>query len=225
MEPKAVLFDIDETLTNPEQSYLTYTRRFLRDFSDRIALPSATLEAVLEVPWRGYDTWYHVLRAILACSLWRKKLSFVELRQHWYDVHAQCVEPAEGLYDILPWLTSCGARIALVTNGYTDIQISKVQHLGIIHHIADVIISEEVQVKKPDPVIFRHALDSLRLAPRDTVMIGDHPLTDILGARAAKLPTVWLEGRFSWEGGVLPRKRIRKLVELKSLCYTAEMKT
>lgn len=43
-------------------------------------------------------------------------------------------------------------------------------------------------IGKPGPLLFDEALAALRLAPKDAIMIGDNPATDMAGALAANIP-------------------------------------
>ena len=45
---------------------------------------------------------------------------------------------------------------------------------------------------KPDPRIFRHALDALGVSPEDAAFVGDSRPRDMEGARALAMPHVWL---------------------------------
>lgn len=64
------------------------------------------------------------------------------------------------------------------------------QQLGIDQYFAAVVTSVDTGVRKPDPAIFRTALDRLRVAPSETVMVGNDPSRDIPGARALGMRTV-----------------------------------
>lgn len=55
----------------------------------------------------------------------------------------------------------------------------------------DVVVgSGDVGLAKPDPAIFRHALRLADCDPGMALMVGDHPLEDISGARSAGMRTV-----------------------------------
>jgi putative hydrolase of the HAD superfamily len=54
------------------------------------------------------------------------------------------------------------------------------------------VISGEVGVAKPSPVIFDIALDRLQLTSADVWHVGDTPSTDVAGAAAAGIHSVWL---------------------------------
>ncbi|MGI8550305.1 MAG: HAD family hydrolase [Dehalococcoidia bacterium] len=55
-----------------------------------------------------------------------------------------------------------------------------------------IISSERAQSYKPFPGIFRRASNLLDLEPAQMLYVGESPLPDVLGARAAGLPVAWL---------------------------------
>jgi putative hydrolase of the HAD superfamily len=59
--------------------------------------------------------------------------------------------------------------------------------------VAAIVDSEVVGVAKPDPAIFRHALDAVGTAPERTLHVGDSRRYDVEGARAAGLHPVHLD--------------------------------
>jgi putative hydrolase of the HAD superfamily len=58
-----------------------------------------------------------------------------------------------------------------------------------------VLISDGEGVSKPDPEIFRRALERLGTNASDAVFVGDHPDVDVSGARAAGMKAVWRRDR------------------------------
>ena len=66
------------------------------------------------------------------------------------------------------------------------------------HYLSTVVISEAIQVQKPDPRIFAHALTQIGCRASDTWFVGDHPVNDVLGAGAVGLRAIWLSGVCPW---------------------------
>lgn len=107
-------------------------------------------------------------------------------------------------------------RLALVTNGAPDVQREKLAHTTLAEHFAAIVISAEVGAGKPDPRIFRAALEALDVASADAVMVGDSLERDVAGARRAGLRSVWLDrADIGVAGPVAPDARIRTLGELR----------
>ena len=70
--------------------------------------------------------------------------------------------------------------------------------LGLGRHLDFVVDSSAVGVEKPDPRIFRIALERARLEPQQAVYIGDLYSIDVLGARAAGLHAVLMDPGRCW---------------------------
>jgi len=62
--------------------------------------------------------------------------------------------------------------------------------LGIGRYLDGSVFSSEVGVRKPDPRIFREALDRVAAEPSHTVFVGDRLYDDVTGARSLGMRTV-----------------------------------
>ena len=85
-------------------------------------------------------------------------------------------------------------RLGIVTNGASGHQWKKYRQLGLESCIpkADVTVSGDVGISKPEPGIFRAAEDAIGLMPRDLWLVGDSLKHDIEGAHAAGWHTIWM---------------------------------
>ena len=104
-------------------------------------------------------------------------------------------------------------RLAVLTNGNAD-----VRRLGLADYFQFALCAEELGVGKPDPLPFREALRRAGVAPGEAVHVGDHPLDDIQGARAAGLRAIWYNPRgLAWQGEAAPDAQISRLDQLPQL--------
>jgi YjjG family noncanonical pyrimidine nucleotidase len=112
-----------------------------------------------------------------------------------------------------------GRRLAIITNGLAEVQRPRLAASVIADRIADVVISGEVGVAKPDPAIFDIVLERMgRPSRHEVLMVGDSLSSDVAGGLAAGLDTVWfnpagLPGR----AGLAPTHEIRSFDELVGL--------
>jgi len=81
-------------------------------------------------------------------------------------------------------------KLHIITNGFQEIQDTKMQNSHIDGYFEHVINSEMAGVKKPNPIIFQLALKLAKVAPKNAMMIGDSLEADILGAKALGLHTL-----------------------------------
>ncbi|OIO11671.1 MAG: hypothetical protein AUJ52_01715 [Elusimicrobia bacterium CG1_02_63_36] len=63
--------------------------------------------------------------------------------------------------------------------------------LGLHHHFEDIITSEDSGARKPDPRPFRAAMKVLGTTPAETLMVGDWPERDIVGAKKLGIKAAW----------------------------------
>lgn len=93
---------------------------------------------------------------------------------------------APNVADALAQIDEAGVKIGIICDvGLTPSSRLReyLERYDILRHFDHWSFSDEVGVYKPDPVIFRHALDGLGVAPERAAHIGDLRRTDIAGAR------------------------------------------
>ena len=78
------------------------------------------------------------------------------------------------------------------------------QHLGISRFFTHIFISSEIGADKPDPEIFRRALNLIDLKPDEVLHVGDDPQRDWKAASAAGLSIFRLDR---------PKNSLRDLLE------------
>ena len=91
--------------------------------------------------------------------------------------------------DVAPALSRCrarGLRMAVVSNANGTVR-SKLERLGLASFFQTIVDSTEEGVEKPNPGIFRAALDRVGGRPETTLHVGDLYHVDVLGARSAGL--------------------------------------
>jgi putative hydrolase of the HAD superfamily len=82
-------------------------------------------------------------------------------------------------------------QLHIITNGFDDIQATKLHSAGIAHYFGQVLTSENSGHRKPSPEIFALALARTGAAVGESLMIGDNLDTDMAGGRAAGLDTLY----------------------------------
>lgn len=89
------------------------------------------------------------------------------------------------------------ARVAIVSNNARDEQLGKLRACGLDQLVDAVVVWEDVRIPKPDPAMFRIALE--RLDPgacaETAVVLGDSWSADVMGAMAAGMRAVWFNRR------------------------------
>jgi putative hydrolase of the HAD superfamily len=90
-----------------------------------------------------------------------------------------------------------GLVVGVISNSNGSVQRALVE-AGLAAHLEFVIDSSVVGMAKPDPRIFELGVRAARVAPEETVYIGDSYFVDVVGARRAGLGAVLFDpGRVS----------------------------
>jgi len=114
-------------------------------------------------------------------------------------------------------------RLALITNGAPDIQGAKIDGSNLASFFETVIISGDYGFGKPDPRIFELALQRLKVAPDEAVMIGDNLNRDVAGAHAAGMFTIWINryNRTLGNNDPIPDLELTSLIDLPTILTSA----
>ncbi len=95
----------------------------------------------------------------------------------------------EGAHETLTYLKG-RYKLHIITNGFTEVQYSKLNNCDLTHFFDLILCTEEIGVNKPNPLVFQTALERTNALASKSVMIGDNPETDILGAQNCGFKTV-----------------------------------
>lgn len=98
---------------------------------------------------------------------------------------------AEDAHDALRRLRDAGLRLGVVSN--SDGRVEEALEASGLRGYFDVVVDSALAgVEKPDPAIFRPALEALGVPPASALYVGDLYEVDVLGARAAGIEAVLL---------------------------------
>ena len=117
----------------------------------------------------------------------------------------------EGAVEVLEYLKQ-KYELHIITNGFEEIQSLKMQKSGIDKFFKEVITSESVGVKKPNPKVFEFALRKAETIPEEAIMIGDSYEADILGALNCGMLAIHFTTEIKPAVGVI---NIQSLLQLK----------
>jgi putative hydrolase of the HAD superfamily len=88
-------------------------------------------------------------------------------------------------------LTRC--RIGIVSNTEAVLTRSDLERFPILLSADTVVLSSEAGVRKPDPALFRIALERLHASADSCVVVGNSLAEDVEGARRAGLRAIYVE--------------------------------
>ena len=103
------------------------------------------------------------------------------LYEELYPDTAKCLRSLEKKY-----------KLGIIANQIPGAE-KRLEDMGIRQFFDVIVASAEEGVAKPDPRIFRIALDRTGCAPEQAVMIGDRIDNDIVPAKQLGMKTVWIK--------------------------------
>lgn len=240
MNPRALLFDLDDTLvsfsTGQERLWLDilnkHTELFHAPGADRDVLHLVRVldETVGPAYWadadravRGRLELYRARREVLTLALaelgWDLPLERVnQIADAYTDAKENAVAPLGDSLMVVTELARRGYRLGLITNGGSEFQRRKLKRYQLERCFEVVLVEGEWGVGKPHPSVFREALRCLDVAPGDVWMIGDNFEADMRGAASVGIGGVWLHhGRAVPASEVTPLHCISHVRELLGL--------
>jgi putative hydrolase of the HAD superfamily len=195
--PKAILFDLDDTLwpiapviLQAEHTLFawlsTHAPRVAQQFTID-SLRQARLALLAQRPEFHLDLGALRRAGLLAAfEQAGEDAAKVELAMTEFFAARNAVTPYD---DVLPGLTRLRERtlIGSVSNGNADLQT-----IGLSHHFKVSVAAHQLGCAKPDAAIFHAACRELGVVPADAVYVGDDILLDVQGAQRAGLRAVWM---------------------------------
>jgi putative hydrolase of the HAD superfamily len=210
--PKAVLFDLDDTLW-PIAPVIAEAERslhaWLAQHAPRVAAAfsvDALRQARQELLARQPE--FHLDLGAL------RRAGLVDAFAHVGEDSARIEQAMEHFFaarnavapydDVLAGLERLSQLVLVgsISNGNADLRA-----IGLSHHFKVSVAAHQFGCAKPDPAIFLAACAELGVAPADAVYVGDDVLLDVRGAQQAGLRAVWLNRTGSTghlEHGVVP---------------------
>jgi putative hydrolase of the HAD superfamily len=210
--PKAVFFDAGETLVYPHPSFAELFTEVLRQ--ENVVVEPAVVQDVVS----AYSQKFTETVQSGEARLW--STSAERSRTFWDGVYRGFLEEVgvpddhdhlvDRLYttftdlasyrlhpDVVPTLDRLReARLALgVISNFEEWLERLLETLGVADYFPVRVISGIEGVEKPDPAIFRIALERGGVAPEESVYVGDHPFFDIEAAEEVGMVAVLIDRR------------------------------
>jgi len=153
-----------------------------------------------ETLWNKYHKGLITAEDLKWKRMWRTLLEFKigheamarELSQRFLEI----LPTKKGLFpytiEILEYLKNKGYHLHLITNGFEQTQWNKLRTSGLDPYFGEVVTSESSNSVKPQKEIFDFALHKTGAGLSESIMIGDNPDADILGAINAGMDSVFV---------------------------------
>lgn len=208
---KAVIFDFDHTLYDRRLTLLASVEELMDRLKEYLR-PDVTKEEFTEAllyaemaPEGYYGNGYQGVRDLLD-----QKGVFAEAPDKstyaldFYHAMSHHIVLFEDTYSTLQTLRDIGYKVALLTNGITEMQTKKLSDTRVPEYMDEIIISDSLGQQKPHPKTFFAICRKLGIKTSEAVYVGDNIICDICGARGAGMKTIWFPFVNNWPDDVTP---------------------
>jgi putative hydrolase of the HAD superfamily len=117
-------------------------------------------------------------------------------------------------HEVLRYLQS-NYHLHIITNGFAEVQYRKMHQSNLTPYFKTITNSELAGAKKPNPIIFEHALQVASATKSNSVMIGDSLDADVLGALDFGMQAVFFNPLN--EAAAADICQINQLIDLKNI--------
>ncbi|MDJ0786270.1 MAG: HAD family hydrolase [Myxococcota bacterium] len=231
--PRVILLDLDDTILSYSRGNEAHWDELALEYAPRLRTGVEELSFALEKArrwfWsdrerndRGRLDMLGSRRAIVADALRRLELvAHAELGQELADRYTwereERMQLFPGALEKLSEWRAAGIPLALCTNGHPSFQRAKIERFALEPFFDAILVEGELGFGKPDPRVFRGALEALGAGPDEAWMVGDNLSADIAGAQSVGVHGVWVDHRDVGlpEGSeVSPDRRVTAIAEL-----------
>ncbi len=181
MRPRALLFDLDDTLYRERRFMLSGYAAVAADVAARTGAPArAVLRRLARAASSGGRG--HAFQDL--CERHDLDESVIPELVAIYRGHAPRLKLPRATRRVLEAIRPAW-RVGVITNGPPEVQQRKLEALGVPPLVDVVVLAHACGARrgKPDAEPFLHALAQLGVLPSRAVMVGDDPRADIWGAR------------------------------------------
>lgn len=198
---KAVFFDLDNTLFNQSKAHKTAISQMKEEFKflfDNIE-ENRLMEVFNGAEERAIEE-FRKGKPLVTIRLNRTK-EFLEsldldveyadeFNERFYELYPTFDMEIEGAKQLV---RDCSGNYSLgvISNGSKGVQCKKLRALGIEDYFENILLSEEIGIRKPDPGIFLEAIKEMGGNTEECLMVGDSYHSDIVGAKEAGMKACW----------------------------------
>ncbi len=99
----------------------------------------------------------------------------------------------DGAFQLLEYLSDKGYTLHILSNGFEEVTHRKCELSGIRNYFATITSADELNIRKPHPEIYAHALLKAGASIEESMMIGDDWVADVEGGKAFGLKVVFFD--------------------------------
>lgn len=181
---QAMIFDMDGVLVNSHPAHYRAWQRFLQ----YIGKTEENLHIIYEGRKRE-----EILRSFVGHDIEPQELRDLgRLKDELFQEESSLVEPIPGIPELLATLSAEGVKCAVATSAARPRCTDMLANLDLLRHFEVIIAGCDVTSGKPDPTIYRKAVEGLGISAANTLAVED-AVSGIIAARGAQLRCIGIE--------------------------------
>lgn len=140
------------------------------------------------------------------------KLLATHLAQEFRAFSTEYIRLYQGVAETLNKLKRAKKKLFIVSNAQRCFTRPELMKLGIIKYFTAIAYSSEYKCSKPDATLFNALIEKHKLDKKETIYIGNDPLTDVDGAKNAKIDCLWIKTNLT-DGNARPKFQPKYTIE------------
>jgi len=191
---KGLMVDLDDTLIKSQKMYDLATRHTAFYVSKEYGIDDTDFFNVVTEKYKIISRTFPsthtrhsrilVYRLALDSLDVKYELSLLpKLEDMYWEYFLKHIEIYDGALETFVILKKRGIKIAVVSDGDLSTRIRKVEAIGLIPYVDEIVASEEVIFEKPFSAIFTLALSRLGVEADEAIMLGNNFKNDVRGAQ------------------------------------------
>ena len=238
MLPKAILFDLDDTLISaynrPDRAWHAIAHEFAVDLHPHHPTEvAAAINLSADIFWADAERHRVGRLQLLDARATIIADAFATIARAGRTPPGQTLIPKlaarynafrdeqmhlfDNAHHVVDTFRAKGVRLALITNGAAAPQRAKVERFDLTHRFHHIQIEGEHGFGKPEERAYRHALATLGVEPSETWMVGDNLEWEVIAPQRLGIHAIWHDvvGEGLPDGSMArPDRVIRALAEL-----------
>jgi beta-phosphoglucomutase len=177
----ALLFDLDGTLTDTDHLHVEAFRILLRDFGRTITLEHYKARIM------GHPN-DEIMREMFPDETPERRITLSDRKEQLFRDQLETLTPTPGVLTVLDWADANGVPYAVVTNAPRANAEMMLHGLGLDRRMTELVIGDELERAKPDPLPYRTGLQRLG-ATAERALAFEDSLPGIRAAHGAGIAT------------------------------------
>ena len=206
--PKAVLFDLDDTIIAfsdaGDSAWTAICEQYASDLNVTAAGLLNSINDCRDWFWQdperhkwGRHNLLGARRKIVGDAIRTLNINpdeiHIEIADAYSEMRLKLLRPFPGAIETLDHLRNEGVRLALLTNGDAEGQRRKVVRFGLESRFDCILIEGEFGVGKPEDQIYLYALSALKVSAKEAWMVGDNLEWEVAVPQRLGLVAIWVD--------------------------------